>query len=593
MLDSPMIDNMTNQYKDKTTHIMKEFRTFTKDIDDVEIKKKVKQFLKSVSDPYMFVVMGEVKAGKSSFINALVGAEICKVSSAPCTDIVHEIRYGEENAELQVEENHKRHFFNNERLKNIAIVDTPGTDSIVDGHTLITENFIPSSDLLIVVLPAMNPHNDSVWRLVEKVKGDWNKKVLFVLQQKDLVDDETLRKNINAVKTYAMNLGLNEPLIFPISAEEEINDLSETSGYNAFRKYIKETVTDTNSVQIKEKSNIEMAGNMLEIIKDSFEKRYKQYESDLRIVENINRTIDEFRETHKRDVNKLIEKLMVDIDTEVEKYRTEIVARLDPETIKERFSNKSDFQLWLSTVNDNYQNILTRSIERKTQQAMRNYISEMESVLQKTGKYLEDRPTYLELENNIYGTIMSSKKNVVAEIKSTIIEVSSYNTSLFEASEELFMEVWEARSKRDRRKKVADTCVGVGARVVGLGTMAAYAGGIIGAPMLGPIIAGIVVTSILSLTLNKFLDSNIYTPNMMKEVEKAVGSFNIKVETAKSTVKAELTGFITQMFDNELINMEQNFLEFRKTTYMDDNQLPELKRTLGILEENINALLLN
>lgn len=597
MIDNLLIDNKTNEYKNKVTCVIKEFRKFIADIDDEEIKSKVTQFLKSVSDPYMFVIIGEVKAGKSSFINALVGDEVCKVSSSPCTDIVHEIRYGEENVELFVEDKHKRQFFKSEKLRNIAIVDTPGTDSIVDGHEQITENFIPSSDLLVAVLPANNPHNDSVWSLIKEMKSDWNKNVLFILQQKDLVDDETLRKNENAVKTYAMELGICEPLIFSTSAKEEMSGLDELSGYKSFRKYIRKTITDANSLQMKEKSNIENAGNMIETVKSSFEKRYKQYEEDISIVNNINRTIDEFRATHKKDMDKLLSRLMVDVDEEVENYRLEIVRRLDPHTIKERFNTKADFQLWLSTVNDNYKNILSRSIERKTQESMRDYIHEMEYVLGKACKYLEERPEYLELENSIYGTIVASKSNIVAETKSTIAQVSRYNKSLFEASEDLFMEVWEARSKLDRSKNITNAGV-ISVGITGTAALTNMAIASKGAATvalggIGPIIAGIFVTSILTVALNKFLADNIYAPNMMKEVEKAVKSFDLKIEDAKIIMKEQLTEFIVQMFDNELKNMEKNFMEFRMTTYLDDNKLPELRANLGYLEKSIKNLLLD
>ena len=49
-----------------------------------------------MNNPYQFVVVGAVKAGKSSFINALLGEQVCKVDAKPCTDTIQEIVFGEQ-----------------------------------------------------------------------------------------------------------------------------------------------------------------------------------------------------------------------------------------------------------------------------------------------------------------------------------------------------------------------------------------------------------------------------------------------------------------------------------------------------------------
>ena len=52
----------------------------------------------------MFVIVGEVKAGKSSFINALLESEkeICKVAASPMTDTIQQIVYGEEESIVEI-----------------------------------------------------------------------------------------------------------------------------------------------------------------------------------------------------------------------------------------------------------------------------------------------------------------------------------------------------------------------------------------------------------------------------------------------------------------------------------------------------------
>ena len=54
-------------------------------------------FLKDLRKPFLFVVCGEVNAGKSALINALFATEICEVDALPKTKQLHWYRYGEKS----------------------------------------------------------------------------------------------------------------------------------------------------------------------------------------------------------------------------------------------------------------------------------------------------------------------------------------------------------------------------------------------------------------------------------------------------------------------------------------------------------------
>src|SRR6478736_6862375 len=54
----------------------------------------LQNLLKDVREPLLFVVVGEVKAGKSTLLNALFGQEFCKVDVLPATDRIYIFRYG-------------------------------------------------------------------------------------------------------------------------------------------------------------------------------------------------------------------------------------------------------------------------------------------------------------------------------------------------------------------------------------------------------------------------------------------------------------------------------------------------------------------
>src|SRR5215510_12213974 len=62
----------------------------------------LQNMLKDVREPLLFVVVGEVKAGKSSLLNALFGQEFAKVDVLPATDRIYIFKYGEEERSVEV-----------------------------------------------------------------------------------------------------------------------------------------------------------------------------------------------------------------------------------------------------------------------------------------------------------------------------------------------------------------------------------------------------------------------------------------------------------------------------------------------------------
>jgi len=204
------------------------------------------------------MIIGEIKAGKSSFINALLkDNSICDVGAAPVTDRIVQIVHSGIKYEDNVNKYFRKIGMPVSILESIAIVDTPGTNTMEAGHQEITEDFIPRSDLIIFVLFAKNPHTQSAWKLLDFVKEQWQKKIIFVLQQKDLTKSEELTENIKKVSEYAIERGIEDPKIYPVSADiewEKINyseknigiESTEESGFNEIKEYISKSVTDGN-----------------------------------------------------------------------------------------------------------------------------------------------------------------------------------------------------------------------------------------------------------------------------------------------------------------------------------------------------------
>ena len=189
--------------------------------------------LTDIREPILFVVVGEVKAGKSSLLNALFGQEFAKVDVLPATDKVYIFRYGDREATVDVSphlaERHQPIPF----LRDFNVVDTPGTNTIVAQHQTITESFIPRADLVLFVFSVTNPWTQSAWTLLDLVQKKWLKIIVFVLQQADLRDEaevEIIRRHLE--DTALQKLGFKPPT-FTVSARKAL--LAKTTGVDKER----------------------------------------------------------------------------------------------------------------------------------------------------------------------------------------------------------------------------------------------------------------------------------------------------------------------------------------------------------------------
>ncbi len=88
-------NNELDEYKSQLANLFQELQRFATDIDNQELEDAIASLRRNIYEPFLFVVVGEVKAGKSSFINALLQETICQTAAEPCTDIIQQIVYAD------------------------------------------------------------------------------------------------------------------------------------------------------------------------------------------------------------------------------------------------------------------------------------------------------------------------------------------------------------------------------------------------------------------------------------------------------------------------------------------------------------------
>ena len=211
---------------------------------------------------FLIVVAGEFNAGKSALINALLGQKVLAEGTTPTTSRVTLVKWGEQAAEQVVDENFSIYTYPLPLLKELNIVDTPGTNAIIRHHERLTDEFIPRSDLVLFITSADHPLTESERQFLERILT-WGKKVVFVLNKVDIFEDDAALQEVRdfVLKHTAKILG-DQPQLFPVSAKlaqraqsepdpEQRARLRSASRLDDLEQFISATLDDTTRLQLK------------------------------------------------------------------------------------------------------------------------------------------------------------------------------------------------------------------------------------------------------------------------------------------------------------------------------------------------------
>ena len=203
--------------------LLEEVKKFFYRIGNVNIEKKVSEMAAQIREPLYLVVAGEYNSGKSSFINALCGERVLNDGPTPTTHKITILSYGDEKTTEDIDDHQCRMTYPLEALKEITIVDTPGTNSIITEHQRITEDFIHRSELILFVTSADHPFTESERVFLQLLKGKWGRKILFILNKTDLKTDDELNEITTFIEKNFYRLFAFEPKIISISTKDAFN----------------------------------------------------------------------------------------------------------------------------------------------------------------------------------------------------------------------------------------------------------------------------------------------------------------------------------------------------------------------------------
>lgn len=218
---------------------------------DQELTDSIKQL---TDNQNMVLVVGEVKGGKSSFINAVLGTNLLPVEDEVATsqaimisnkDVkafrliftdgsmarIEESQLTQYACQKTVDENGGILMLNGKQLShlevdyparflpaNLTLVDTPGAGTLLSYHMEITQRFVHSADAVIYVLDAYKPILQNDLLFIEEILR-YTPHLFFIQTKIDIIDEwETVRERNEELLQQHLGDRVRQPIrVWPIS----------------------------------------------------------------------------------------------------------------------------------------------------------------------------------------------------------------------------------------------------------------------------------------------------------------------------------------------------------------------------------------
>jgi small GTP-binding protein len=173
---------------------------------------------RQLDDFFLLVVVGEFNAGKSAFINALTGARVLEEGVTPTTATIQLLRHGDRVADELDASGIRLVSAPVDLLREVHVVDTPGTNAVIREHERLTLDFVPRADLVLFVTSADRPFTETERAFLDVIR-DWGKKIVLVVNKVDILERPgELEQVLAFVRDAAARVLGTTPDVFPVSA---------------------------------------------------------------------------------------------------------------------------------------------------------------------------------------------------------------------------------------------------------------------------------------------------------------------------------------------------------------------------------------
>lgn len=252
-----------------------------------ELMSTIDAMLNDVDKECDLAVFGTVKAGKSTFINTLLGEDLAVVNVTEATATINYFKYAKdpkhhnkvfvvysdghtewrdkefldslqgntpEVLERSKDIDHLEIYILNDILRTITIVDTPGTHSVVDEHSKQTENYSAHAERNVRESVRLKDKADAVILLIGHVKGQKDSEnvkkfadannpynSIGIISKIDIEEDDTIQRWRDKCESQALEYQDHLHSIHPVSSGiyRTVKELDQTGRLSDLQCIIK------------------------------------------------------------------------------------------------------------------------------------------------------------------------------------------------------------------------------------------------------------------------------------------------------------------------------------------------------------------
>lgn len=255
--------------------------------------------------PFLFVACGEVNAGKSTFLNGLLGLDLCSVNRLPETKQVLCYRYGQPARTVAVPPLLEERHLPLPLLRDFTVVDTPGINAANDALLPALEPFLSAADLVFIVFPVSNPWGAAAWNFIARLSNEILAKVVLILQQCDQRAPEDIPVILGHVRDLATKRIGRVPPLFAVSGMLACEAKPTTpaaasqlaaSGYPALEAFISERLCTAPARRALLENWRAQAAAALRCVDERIDSQARGITAEGALLETVEREIDSMRE---------------------------------------------------------------------------------------------------------------------------------------------------------------------------------------------------------------------------------------------------------------------------------------------------------
>ncbi len=322
-----------------------------------DLEKKVVEMRAQLEEPFYLLVAGEYNSGKSSFINAMCGERVLIDGPTPTTNRITLLTYGDKVEVREVGDHLCQATYPMESLRDVTLVDTPGTNSIIVEHAALTESFVHRAELVLFVTSADHPFTESERQFLQFLKGKWGRKVLFILNKIDLKTPEELNEITTFLEKNCYRLLGFEPKILSVSAKEAYRAkvesdtaLLEKSKIAEVEAFIFDKLDLDTKIDFKLVSPLKYLFNVFTELQQDLSEKVNRCNTDIKSIErfemrlkNKKQDMQEYTLKYRDEIKLVFSRLKEKLDNFLNSYvtmKSVILSKVGREKIDERFKRE-------------------------------------------------------------------------------------------------------------------------------------------------------------------------------------------------------------------------------------------------------------